>query len=94
MAWFWVECGIGEEEFWELTPAKVSALVSARKEKIKREDYRAGIVTATIRAALGAKNLDCFDDFPEWKQQKPKKSSNLAAYLTAFVKKDQKKPTP
>lgn len=74
-----------------MTPGKVSAIVTARKNQLKREDYRAGIVTATIRAALGAKNVDCFDDFPEWKGPKPKKSSNLAGYLSAFVAKQKEK---
>ena len=91
MAWMRVECGIREREFWGLTPAKVSAIVTARKEQMKREDYRAGIITATIRAALGGKNVDCFDDFPEWKQVKTKRTSNLAGYLNAFVDKEKKK---
>ena len=91
MCWLRVECGVSEREFWRMSPAKISALVTARKAQIKREDYRAGIVTATIRAALGSKNVDCFDDFPEWKQAKPKKSSNLAGYLSAFVAKQKQK---
>lgn len=93
MAWLRVECAVTEAEFWDSTPAKVSALVSARKDQMRREDYRSGIVTATIRAALGGKNIDCFDDFPEWKQAKPKKTSNLAGYLNSFVDKSRRKNT-
>lgn len=62
---------------------------------MKREDYRAGIITTTIRAALGAKNVQVFDDFPEHKTAiaAPNKS-NLGAYLksvAAMQNKNQKK---
>lgn len=80
----WIECGINEQQFRRLTPAKVSSLIDARKEQIRREDYRAGIVTATIRAALGAKNIDVFDDFPEYKTKKPK-TENLGGFLRAVL---------
>ncbi|CAB4220358.1 hypothetical protein UFOVP1625_17 [uncultured Caudovirales phage] len=86
MAWLWVECGIAESVFWKMTPAKVSAVVTARKERIKREDYRAGIITATIRSALGAKNVDVFDDFPEYKTKKvPAKGTNLSGYFKTLI---------
>lgn len=92
MAWMRVECGVGEEEFWKMTPAKISALIDARKAQIKREDYRAGIITATIRAALGAKNVDVFDDFPEYKVKKKKANSKqLLGLFRAMVDKDKPK---
>ncbi len=68
-----------------MTPAKISAVVQARKERTKREDYRAGIITATIRSALGAKHVDVFDDFPEYKKQAIKKQSDLGGYFKTLV---------
>lgn len=86
-----VECGVAEEEFWKMTPAKISALISARKAQIKREDYRAGIITATIRSALGAKNVDVFDDFPEYKVKRRKtNASQLRGFFKALVDKEKK----
>jgi hypothetical protein len=85
MAWLWAECGISESTFWTMTPAKVSAVVQARKERTKREDYRAGIVTATIRAALGVKNPDVFDDFPEHKAKRKARGGNLSGYFKNII---------
>ena len=75
-----------------MTPAKVSALVEARKARIKREDYRAGIITATIRSALGAKNVDVFDDFPEYqKKRKRAAGSNLKNYFQTIIQHQKEK---
>lgn len=56
-----------EREFWRLTPAKLNAIVAAKKEQIKRDDFRTGILTMVVRGALGAKNLHPFDFFPQHK---------------------------
>lgn len=94
MSWLLAECGISHEQFWRLTPGKVSALVQARKERIKREDYRAGIITATIRAALGSKNAKVFDDFPEYHVETPQpEGNNLRGYFRALME-SQKQKTP
>lgn len=78
-----------------MTPAKISALINARKAQIKREDYRAGIITATIRSALGAKNVDVFDDFPEYKVKRKKtNSSQLRGFFRALVEKGKEKTRP
>ena len=67
LAFATVECGISEEQFWRLTPAKLSAIVAAKREQIKREDYRTGVLTMVVRGALGAKNAHPFDFFPQHK---------------------------
>lgn len=92
MAYLCVECGLTEKEFWALTPGKLSAIVQARKDRTKREDYRAGIITATVRAALGAKHVDVFDDFPEYKTEKPKQQNELGGYLRALMDRQKQKP--
>lgn len=91
MAWLWAECGIPEAVFWTMTPAKVNAVAQARKERTKREDYRAGIITATVRAALGAKNVDVFDDFPEHKTKRKVTGGNLSGYFKSIIAHQSKK---
>jgi hypothetical protein len=80
LAFFTVEVGLTEQQFWRLTPAKLTAIVSAKKEQIKREDYRTGVLTMVVRGALGAKNLDPFDFFP---QHKDRSVSNRRGITTA-----------
>lgn len=70
MAFAQIELGLTTDQFWRLTPARFWALRTAKTEQIKREDYRAGIVTATIRRALGSKTAEPFDDFPQHKKRR------------------------
>lgn len=42
-------------------------IVNAKREAIKREDFRAGIVSMLIRSACGQKNVHPFDFFPQHK---------------------------
>ena len=56
-----------EEQYWRLTPAKLMAIVAAKREQIKRDDYRTGVLTMVVRAAVGAKNVHPFDFFPQHK---------------------------
>lgn len=94
ISWLRVHCGVTEPEFWRLTPAKVSSLITVKKEAIKRDDYRAGIITTTIRAALGARNAQVFDDFPEHKTTVPNQNkSNLGSYLKNVAAMQKKKPS-
>jgi hypothetical protein len=59
-----VDLGLSERRFWSLTPAQYAALQRVRLNQIFRRNYRAGIIVATIRAALGdqeAKPMDSFE---------------------------------
>lgn len=82
-----VEAGIPEKIFWGLTPAKLFAIIERINERIKREDYRAGIVTMLIRQAFGEKNTNPFDDFPI---HKPKKKKNSGRTNAATVRQNMK----
>jgi len=82
--------GLKEEEFWKLTPAKLFSLVDRKNEQIKREDYRAGVVTMLIRSACGMKRAHPFDDFPQHKESRNVKNpspadvrANFRAYMEA-----------
>lgn len=74
-----VECGLSEEKFWRLTPCKLFALVRAKQEQIKREDYRTGTVTMVVRAALGTKNVNPFDFFPQHKEASGSSSRGITS---------------
>lgn len=83
-----------EERFWRLTPAKLAAVVTAKKEQIKRDDFRTGVLTMIVRAAMGAKNCHPFDFFPQHKDTSPSKPrgiteasevrANMRAYMEAM----------
>lgn len=66
-----VELGLTEEQFWKLTPGQYQAMQDVFYERIKREDYRAGIIERIIRQVLGDKKADAFDSFPIHKPKKP-----------------------
>lgn len=59
-----IELGLSEQGFWDLPPAKCAALHRVRADQIFRRNYRAGVIVATIRTALGdpdARPMDAFE---------------------------------
>jgi hypothetical protein len=96
-----IECGVSEESFWRLTPLKLSALVKAKQEDIKRDDYRTGVLAMIVRAALGVKNTHPFDFFPQHKEASRGKGrgivsaeqvrANFRAYIEATQKNGQER---
>lgn len=60
-----------------LTPYKLTRLIEAKNEQIKRDDYRAGILAMVVRSALGAKNVHPFDFFPQHKDTPDEKSRGI-----------------
>lgn len=95
-----VECGLSEAQFWRLTPAKLTALTRAKREQIKRDDYRTGVLTMVVRAALGVKNVHPFDFFPQHKETSAGRArgitsaaevrKNLRAFMEASKQHGQK----
>jgi hypothetical protein len=85
---------MSEQEFWLLTPAKINAIVCAKREQTKREDYRTGVLTMVVRGALGTKNCHPFDFFPQHKDTSAHERrgitsptevrDNLRAYMEAM----------
>lgn len=71
---------MSEAQFWKLTPAKFFAMVDAVNNGSLREDYRAAIVTFTVRKLAGDKQAQLFDEFPEHRKilRKTKKRANAA----------------
>ena len=96
LAFATVECGLSEEKFWRLTPAKLCALVKAKQEQIKRDDYRTGVLTMVVRGALGAKDVHPYDFFPHHKEASTVKSRGITrpeqvrANFRAFIEATQK----
>jgi len=73
-----VELGLSEAEFWRTTPAKFWAMIDQANSKVKRADYRTGVLTKIIREVVGAKNAKVFDYFPIHQKDTPKASSNAS----------------
>lgn len=58
--------GWSKEEFWRSTPAEYFACLDRYEVRIKREDYRAGLIAATIvniYQSKDAEQLQPFDFF-------------------------------
>ena len=78
---------MSEAEFWRTTPAKITAIVKAKREVDKREDYRAGVLAMIVRAACGEKNVHPFDFFPQHKERavsEPRGITNAATVRANF----------
>jgi hypothetical protein len=79
-----------------MTPAQFYPLACAWRNKVKREDYRAGVITYVIRRVLGDKESQPMDYFGgEKKKRSMGVSSNwkndLDAYIAAKKEADSKK---
>lgn len=66
---------IAEEEFWSLTPAKFRAYQKEERANGKLQDYRFGILQATLRAVNGDKKAKVWDMFPQHKEEEKNKTS-------------------
>ena len=69
-------------------------MVEAANNRTLREDYRASIITYTVRKVIGDKNAEVFDEFPEHKKKvgKEKRGTKKAADIRANMRayKEQK----
>ena len=72
---------LGEEEFWHLTPRQYVALLERHEGAMEWEDYRTGIIAATIANMLQGKkgkNLKPEDFMPTRKRKKQTPEEMLA----------------
>lgn len=65
------DLGLGEEEFWRLSPRQFGALLERHNEEQRKEDWRAGMIAATIANALRGKKGKAYqaEDFMPRKAQ-------------------------
>lgn len=71
-----VELGLPESAFWRLTPVRFFALVERHRERIARDDLRAGVIAATVVNLFAKKDGEPalpFDFFPWHKDEEKEK---------------------
>lgn len=70
------DLGLTEEEFWHLMPRQFVALKERHEEAMEWEDYRAGVVAATIVNMLKAKSSKTYkpQDFMPTRRRKEKQT--------------------
>jgi len=83
-----IALGLSEQEFWRLTPAKLTAMVDVVNDLTKLEDYRADVIVTVIRRIVGDKKAQMWDFFPQHKTKREPKvvtADEVRANMKAFI---------
>ncbi|NIM21856.1 MAG: hypothetical protein GTN64_05475 [Candidatus Latescibacteria bacterium] len=75
-----VNLGISVDEFWDLTPCQLGAYYKAYDDKLRRDDYRFGVLCYVVRRVAGDKRAKPTDFFGR-KGDKQKTRAQEAAEL-------------
>ena len=81
------DLGLTEEEFWGLTPRQYRALLDRHEEAQEWQDYRAGVIAATVVNMLKAKGGKTYKptDFMPTKGKKQQTWEEQLAIAKAYT---------
>lgn len=71
-----LELQLSEAEFWRSPYSRLAALIQVWRARLERDDFRAGVLIATVEGLAGAEAPDVWKYFP---QHKPKAKEAAAA---------------